>query len=823
MKTARGVMPLLVGALVVLGGCFDFDEDQKVWCKQHPDRCAPTFEETPASVVYVEKKGAVRLRVQAKDPVGDALKFTWSANAGTFSAPTDTGTTTDITWTAPDCVPAPAAALTLTASSTREATASVTFSAIGMPECPTLSASGRLATGRSGHTATLLYSGYVLVLGGEAGGTVLNSAEQYSPRDQAWSPSVELTSPRVEHAAVRLDSGFVLVTGGRNTSGSLKNAELFNPDSRTWESMPPLVTGRHGHAAVLLRSGKVLVTGGSDGKDVVRTTEIFTPGAQPAWAPANNALVARSHAVATVVNSGKVLVTGGTTVGGTYPASADVYDPDTGAWTQVDSAGDGRTGHTATTLPSGLVLVTGGANAAGALDSWVLIDVEARRVTQSGRLSTARHGHAATLLSSGLVLVTGGRDRSGNALATAEVFDPGTGTWSQALSNATARYGHSAILLASGKVLLLGGVGAAGALTSVELYDPGTRTWTATERLLTPRDGHTATLLPTGQVLVAGGHNLSSTSANTYLAAAERFDPATGKWSNVPSLQAARSLHTATLLPTGRVLFVGGYNGIRAVTAVELFDPSTGTWSSGGALQDGRFGHSATLLKSGKVLVAGGSDATGALASAELYDPATGTWERTGAMGSGRVAHTATLLPSGRVLVAGGASTVVDPRVVLETAEVYDPQTGKWASTGKMAFTRDSHTATLLPTGKVLVAAGYSRTGQVGTLRSAELYDPVTEKWTAAESLTENRRNHTATLLPSGKVLVAGGFGGFEDRFYLSPCELFDPATGRWELTTGLLTPREFATATLLPLGKVLVTGGFGYEDIQGEAELYMP
>ncbi|QSQ17098.1 Kelch repeat-containing protein [Myxococcus landrumensis] len=822
MKTVR-FMPLVVGVLGALAGCFDFDEDQKVWCKSHPDACAPTFEEKPAQAVFVEKKKTLSLRVLAKDPAGDALRFAWSSNVGTFGAPSDTGTTSDITWTAPDCVPPPAASLTLTASSTRDASSIATFLAFGMPECPTLSDTGRLATAGTGQTATLLYSSDVLVVGGEAAGTPLSRAELYTPRAQAWAPAVELLPARTGHGAVRLDSGLVLVTGGRGSSGALKNADLFNPDSRTWTPMTPLTTGRYGHASVLLLSGKVFVTGGTDGKDIIATTEIFTQGAQPEWSTTSNARVARDHPVATVVGSGKVLVTGGMTVGGSYPGSADVYDPDTGAWTQVDSAGEGRVGHTATLLPSGQVLVTGGANAQGAVGSSVVIDVENRRASQSGRLATARSGHTATVLPSGGVLVTGGRDANQKPLASAEVFDPETGTWSQTVPLVTARHGHQAILLVSGKVLLVGGAGEAGALVSAELYDPGTKTWTSTDRLLTQRVDHTATLLDSGQVLVLGGSNLSASGSDVFLAAAERYEPATGKWSSTAPMQAARKRHTATLLPTGRVLVVGGHNGTRNVLEAEVFDPVAGTWSAGGTLLGGRHFHSATLLKSGKVLVAGGNGLGELLASSELYDPASGKWERTGAMGSSRMKHTATLLPSGKVLVTGGYSSVAGTGVVLQSAELYDPQTGTWSATGSMAVTRGNHTATLLASGKVLVVAGHSTTGQVASVRTAELYDPVTGKWAATGSLTENRRSHTATLLASGKVLVAGGFGGFEDRFYLSPSEVFDPATERWSLTSGLLTPRQDATATLLPLGKVLVTGGTGYENVQGEAELYMP
>jgi hypothetical protein len=105
----------------------------------------------------------------------------------------------------------------------------------------------------------------------------------------------------------------------------------------------------------------------------------------------------------------------------------------------------------------------------------------------------------------------------------------------------------------------------------------------------------------------------------------------------------------------------------------------------------------------------------------ELYDPVAGTWSGTGSLATPRDGHTATLLPSGRVLVTGGITVVAGPNsknVILATSELYDPATGTWSATGSLATARFLHTATLLPSGKVLVAGGI---GQSGYLASAEL------------------------------------------------------------------------------------------------------
>src|SRR5438874_816593 len=318
-------------------------------------------------------------------------------------------------------------------------------------------------------------------------------------------------------------------------------------------------------------------------------------------------------------------------------------------------------------------------------------------------------------------------------------------------SLATARNGHTATLLPNGKVLVAGGRNGNSILASAELYDPASGTWSATGSLATARAFHTATLLPNGKVLVAGGGNNS----------AELYDPASGTWSATGSLATARAFHTATLLLNGKVLIVAGEgNGAPFVLAsAELYDPASGTWSATGSLASARAGqpsgHTATLLPNGKVLVAGGGDINGIRASAELYDPASGTWSATGSLATARSGHTATLLPNGKVLAAGGG----DGGSILASAELYDPASGTWSATGSLVFARFAHTATLLPNSKVLVAGGEGPFQSV--LASAELYDPASGTWSATGSLVFARWTHTATVLPNGKALVAGGFSSF--------------------------------------------------------------
>jgi hypothetical protein len=338
-----------------------------------------------------------------------------------------------------------------------------------------------------------------------------------------------------------------------------------------------------------------------------------------------------------------------------------------------------------------------------------------------------------------------------------------------------ARADHTATLLSDGRVLVAGGgAGLSGLLATAELYDPASGSWTATGNMNGIRTAHTATLLADGKVLVVGGaDSISETSVNA-VATAELYDPATGTWAVTGTMIEARARHTATLLPDGRVLVAGGSGsgaGTDSLATVELYDPVTGSWTATGAMIEARTYHTATQLPDGRVLVAGGSGLDGPqLASAELYDPGTGSWTTAGTMVTDRSGHTATLLQDGRVLVLGGSSAPPTPSPTA-TAELYDPKTGSWAVAESMNGEHLGGTATLLDDGSVLLAGGGSTGGSGGE----ELYDPGTGSWTATASMLEVRTNHTAVLLEDGSVLVAGGVspGGM-----LASAELYKPGSG---------------------------------------------
>lgn len=319
--------------------------------------------------------------------------------------------------------------------------------------------------------------------------------------------------------------------------------------------------------------------------------------------------------------------------------------------------------------------------------------------------------------------------------------------------------------------------------------------WTGTGDLVVARNEHEAVLLLDGRVLVIGGIGDDSRT----LRSAELYEPASGTWTAAGNMRAPRWDHTATTLLDGTVLVAGGevsVTGTVEVGSAELYDPASGTWTDVANMTQARWGHTATLLPDGTVLVAGNS-------TSELYDPLTKSWTATGAMVARREGHTATLLRDGTVLVAGGCCGTTDPNgsSELASAELFDPRTGAWTATGAASGVRTEHTATLLPNGKVLIAGGYIGGGDVVTaLASAELYDPDLKAWTPAGDMTDERWPATATLLPDGIVLVTSSLGR------ISSAELY--SSGTWIAIVPMIQDRSAHTATLLLDGSVLVAGG---------------
>lgn len=352
---------------------------------------------------------------------------------------------------------------------------------------------------------------------------------------------------------------------------------------------------------------------------------IFVGETYASWNVVSSMSQARKRQISTRLVDGKILVAGGENSTG-YLAAAEKYDSVNNTWSAAGTMVTARRGgHTATLLLDGRVLVVGGVGVEnslnGILASSELYDPLTNSWSLAASLTTARWYHSATLLADGRVLVTGGTSGTGSTfLTSSEIYDPTTNTWNAAGSLTYARYQHSATLLSNGKVLVAGGQGSGVYPKNAELYDVTTNSWVAAGSLTTGRSVCSATQLTNGKVLIVGGETYNGTY--TYFASAELYDPTTNDWSAVSSLSTARSEHTSELLSNGKVLVTGGRLSNTFYARSELYDPTANSWSTGTALtmSSGRISFSTTILPSGSVIATGGQSSSGYLASVEIYD-----------------------------------------------------------------------------------------------------------------------------------------------------------------------------------------------------------
>jgi hypothetical protein len=333
--------------------------------------------------------------------------------------------------------------------------------------------------------------------------------------------------------------------------------------------------------------------------------------------------------------------------------------------------------------------------------------------------------------------------------------------------------------------------------------------WKPAGALSTGRYAPGAALLADGRVLLAGGFSFETGRTH---ATSDVFDPAKegGKWTEGPRMRSDRNFPVVLPLPGGDALFVAGFRIPGGTTATtERLDTQQVRFQAGEPAQEERELFSVTALKDGRFLIAGGYSTLRrkTLNTAEIYDPKTGRFAPTaGKLSHIRFGHDGVLLPDGRVLIVGGK--VLANNLDVLPAEIFDPQTGMFAETGSLRVGRDRCTAWLLPDNKrVLVAGGSARQGGTAPARACEVYDIAAGRFAPGPELVRDRMAHTMTPLGDGRVLLAGGWCTSENAT-TRQAELWDPKAERF-LPAGMLAHgRHDHAAVLLKDGRVLVAGG---------------
>jgi hypothetical protein len=392
--------------------------------------------------------------------------------------------------------------------------------------------------------------------------------------------------------------------------------------------------------------------------------------------------------------------------------------------------------------------------------------------TRGFNLSNPRFIHRTAKMLDGRVLITGGQSQNAptSVITTSvDIFDPADNSITPAAPMTVPRWSHTATTLADGRVLVTGGrtasTPAAGVvLATAEIYDPATNTWTETAGPMNvARRSHTGTLLPNGKVLIAGGGSGVSTFTQQPIQSAELFDPATGLFTLIGNMVTKRLGHGANDLDDGTVLLSGGSEGTGTffpTTSAEVFDPSNNSFTAVGPMNYSHLAQIPGKLRDGRI-VQGSSyynpthNSTGGIITdeSEIYDPVARTFTPINPMVKKRIDIGAQGLLDGTLLVAGGVSTRVGAGNLTffqNSSEVYDPDTGEWQLSGIMSTGRDEFSGLTLNDGRVVISGGFVSPGAV-LLNSVEIYTP---------GLTQQIEGMLNVISDLPDSAFQGGYGG---------------------------------------------------------------
>lgn len=314
-----------------------------------------------------------------------------------------------------------------------------------------------------------------------------------------------------------------------------------------------------------------------------------------------------------------------------------------------------------------------------------------------------------------------------------------------------------------------------------------------------PRAAHQTTVIASDAILITGG--CSGRGCSPVERSAELLDPVALTSVPVKPMNTARVSHIATSLGNGQVLVAGGWTGESTTSSAEVFDRTTLSFSAIPSMTTPRMDAVATALNDGSVLITGGASATNRpLAGAEYFIPRLRRFEVAGSMIEARAHHAAVRLRDGRVLIAGGLR---GRNLASNTAEIFDPSTRSFRPTGPMTVARCKHAGVLLADGRVMMIAGSSDCDDRHRIAQTEIFDPESGQFTPGPTLINPRYKivGAATVLQTGEVVVAGD---------ASDVEVWTPGTPGFVRVSGSLREAlAFSTVTVLPSGGVLVAGGY--------------
>lgn len=570
----------------------------------------------------------------------------------------------------------------------------------------------------------------------------------------------------------------------------------------------------------------MIVWGGVQGSSTrLNTGGNYNPGANT-WAATSTVNAPSARGGHAAVWTGSEMIVWGGSASPTPFNTGGRYNPSTNVWTATSTNNAPEPRSYPTAVWTGHEMIVWGGFGSGtnygplntggkydpATDSWT--------PTNTVNAPEPRYQHTAVWTGHEMIVWGGGDNQGTFPMNTGGRYDPTTDTWTPtSTTNAPdGRDDHTAIWTGS-EMIVWGGWNHFGFYNTGAKYNPVSDTWTTVTTTNAPigRNFHTA-VWTGNEMIVWGGFNYSP------LQTGGRYNPAADSWraTNIGDAPSARALHTAIWTGSEMILWSGWSDyGTNFSTGARYGDPSDtspGLFAQVGSMNGEHSQHTAILMPEGKVLVTGGRNNNGLFPTAELFDPVSETWMVTDSPATPRFDHTATLL-SNKVLLVGGTSPAGN---TLASTEYFDLTVSAWTAGGDLIQSRTGHTATLLVDGTVLVAGGFSKpvVGTSGTIiASAELYT-TTGQWIATGALTHPRVHHTATLLPNGKVLVTGGI---DPSGFALDAELYNPMSGTWTATGNPGHARWAHTATLLPNGNVLVAGGIGAGGAIASAELYDP